>query len=711
MSKQYPGGIISKTAPTPSGPYTYDTASGIWTLDQQAYWQKLGQWPTAGNYPKDAQFNYVTMLLHGDGTNGAQNNTFLDSSSNNFTITRNGNTTQGSFSPYGSNWSNAFNIDSYSNYFVVASNAAFGMGTGDFTLECWAYSVASAITSQPIFDCKNSSPVTGQFLFSSYVGAGAIFSIQGTGTILTGTTTLAANTWYHLAVVKSSGVYKLYVNGVAEATASNSVSIPTSGVNLGYNAQNGQSFNGYISNARIVKGTAVYTGNFTPSTTPLTAISGTSLLTCQSNRYVDNSGNNFTLTVTKSGTTNDTLSVQRFNPFGTSTAYSTSVIGGSGYFDGSGDYLTASSTNIANFGTGDFIVSAWFNCSTTSSTNKIFDNYNGNNNPNPTLLLNLDGAGKVSWYAGQTSVIASSSTFTPNTWNYVVVSRVSSTTKMFLNGTQVGSVSDTRTYAAGNANIGVGGEPYSSGGAPFNGYITDLQVVKGSGVTSSTVPTAPVSASGTTLALSFQNGAIYDNAMMNDLETVGNAQISTSVKKYGTGSLAFDGTGDYLTLTNLNAFTLTTGNWTIEGWVNPTTISGSAASNTIFANGYPVQVYVQNSNVAMYVSSTNTTGTYFVNPALGPTSSLSTGVWSHFACVKNGNNYTVYVNGVAGTTVTSSTAPAVPNTTTAMNVGSWNNTNAYYTGYIDDLRITAGYARYTANFTPPTAAFPDIGPN
>jgi hypothetical protein len=207
-----------------------------------------------------------------------------------------------------------------------------------------------------------------------------------------------------------------------------------------------------------------------------------------------------------------------------------------------------------------------------------------------------------------------------------------------------------------------------------------------------------------------QNGAIYDNAMINNLETVGNAQISTSVKKFGTGSLYFDGTGDYLTLTNLNAFTLTTGNWTIEGWVNPTTISGSAASNTIFANGYPVQIYVQNNNVAMYVSSTNTSGTYFVNPALGPTSSLSTNVWSHFACVKNGNNYTVYVNGVAGTTVTSSTAPAAPNTTTAMNVGSWNNTNAYYTGYIDDLRITNGYARYTSNFTAPTAAFSNTGP-
>jgi hypothetical protein len=49
MSTKYPGGIISKTAPTPSGPYSTDTAPGVWTLEQQAYWQKLGQWPTAGN--------------------------------------------------------------------------------------------------------------------------------------------------------------------------------------------------------------------------------------------------------------------------------------------------------------------------------------------------------------------------------------------------------------------------------------------------------------------------------------------------------------------------------------------------------------------------------------------------------------------------------------------------------------------------------------
>ena len=65
--------------------------------------------PVVKAAPSDPYFYDVTMLLTGDGTNGAQNNTFLDSSSNAFSITRNGNTTQGSFSPYGSLWSNYFN--------------------------------------------------------------------------------------------------------------------------------------------------------------------------------------------------------------------------------------------------------------------------------------------------------------------------------------------------------------------------------------------------------------------------------------------------------------------------------------------------------------------------------------------------------------------------------------------------------------------------
>ena len=103
---------------------------------------------TQGATPADSYFYDVSLLLNGDGTNGAQNNTFLDSSTNNFTITRNGNTTQGSFSPYGTLWSNYFVGTSGSsaspNYLATPSSSVWAFGTGAFTLECWGYSTSAS---------------------------------------------------------------------------------------------------------------------------------------------------------------------------------------------------------------------------------------------------------------------------------------------------------------------------------------------------------------------------------------------------------------------------------------------------------------------------------------------------------------------------------------------------------------------------------------
>ena len=658
--------------------------------------------------PPDGQFNYVTMLLHGDGTNGAQNNTFLDSSTNNFTITRNGNTTQGSFSPYGSNWSNFFDGGT-STGLQTPTSTNLNL-TGDFTIECWFNFTSTAGVYSAMWTCGSGTYGTESSISYNYPVANEFnFNVQGTGILSSGAISL--NTWYHIAVTRSGSTTRMFLNGaiVGTSTTSYTMTDATSNSNtIGNRVPSAPSanypFNGYISNFRIVKGTAVYTSAFTPSTTFLTAISGTSLLTCADNRFIDDSTNAFAITV------NGTPSVQRFNPFGTSTAYSTAVIGGSGYFDGSGDYLTASATNIANFGTGDFIVSAWFNSSTTTGNRKIFDNYNGNNDPNPTLLLNIGGAGKVSWYAGQTAVINSSSTFAANTWNYVVVSRVSSTTKMFLNGTEVGSVSDTRTYAAGYTTVGIGGEPSSSGGSPFLGYITDLQVVKGSGVTSSTVPTAPVSASGTTLALSFTNGAIIDNAMMNNLETVGNAQISTSVKKYGTGSLAFDGTGDCLksntASTDLYAFG--SGNFTIEMWFYITAFTNTY--NTLFDSrpvstqgAYPT-IAITSGRLYYYVSSAERIAT--------ANSTITTGQWYHLAVSRSGTSTKMFLDGTqVGSTYTDSTVYVNGTSRPVIGAEGFNSPpNDVINGYIDDLRITKGYARYTATFTPPTSALSDTGP-
>ena len=635
----------------------------------------------AGAGPDD-KFNYVTMLLHGDGTNGAQNNTFLDSSTNNFTITRNGNTTQGSFSPYGSNWSNYF--DGSTSYLSVPSSSALAFGTGDFTVELWV-NYYSDTGNYVLYDGRGTSILT-QIGFVIYLAGGILYAQQGVTPIVT-TTSPTANTWHHIAFSRSGSSNKFFVDGTqVGTTVTDSTNYSTAysvgiGTTLDSSYTSSYDLNGYLSNVRVVKGSAVYTSNFTPSTTPLTAITNTSLLTCQSNRFVDNSSNAFTITPT------GTPSVQRFNPFGASTAYSTSVIGGSGYFDGSGDTLTTSTSQIIP--TGSFTVECWAYVTGTGANQKFVAQ--GSSGAAGRFSLGIEGG---NWWVQLGGDAIQTGTPVKNQWNYVAVTYNGSTITLYVNGTSIGTVSSTANAQNTTLTIGQDWNSYI-----VTGYVADVRI--SNTVRTITSPTAPYSSDGSTrLLLSMTNGAIFDNAMMNDLETVGNAQISTSVVKYGTGSLAFDGTGDALIGQNTPNISLS-GDFTIEAWVYQTS-AGQNAPQICFgdaANSGTFILYISTSQQLAYYINGATTGS-------GGTAAINT--WHHIAMVRSGSTITTYLNGVSQNTVTASTTfSGVPYFGAALFSG----TIYYGAGYMDDLRITKGYARYTANFTPPTAAFPNTGPN
>ena len=704
MSKQYPGGLITKNPVTPSGPYENSTASGIWTLDQQAYWRKLGQWPTAGNPAPDAQFNYVTMLLHGDGTNGAQNNTFLDSSTNNFTITRNGNTTQGSFSPYGSNWSNYFNGSS--DNLTFPNNTAFAFGTGSFTIEFW---INGPLNNDKFILGGRNAIGTMHITTGGSASTAGVLRYVGTSTIVS-SNVITDNTWHHCAIVRNgSSNITLYVDGVSVGTGTDTTNYTTTS-GTWYISRNdlgaGNYLNAYISNFRIVKGTAVYTSAFTPSTTPLTAITNTSLLTCQSNRFVDNSANAFAITL------EGTPSVQRFNPFGTATAYSTSVIGGSGYFDGTGDYLTVADNAAFNLSSSNFTAECWayFN----SSADQYFFGQIQAAVSNRSFYFAII-ASKLFFEvrSGSTGYsITAANNVVLNQWLHIAAVRNGNIITLYQNGVSIGTVSVSGVTVNDSTNLlGVGcGGGYVA--EPMIGYMTDARLVVGTAVYTAnfTPPTAPLTAiTNTQLLTSFTNGAIFDNAMMNDLETVGNAQISTSVVKYGTGSLYFDGTGDDLSAPNLVINSLGSGAFTIEMWVyrlgNGT--GGSSAYDALLGSN----VDNVTSNYGVYVTRSSGVINFFSSAGLVSSSnSLSNSTWTHVAiCRTSADNLQIFINGVSGY---SATYTGTGTLTFPFFVASDNtfNGNSNFYGYIDELRITKGYARYTANFTPPTAAFFNTGP-
>jgi hypothetical protein len=201
------------------------------------------------------------------------------------------------------------------------------------------------------------------------------------------------------------------------------------------------------------------------------------------------------------------------------------------------------------------------------------------------------------------------------------------------------------------------------------------------------------------------NAAIFDNAMMNDLETVGNAQISTSVKKFGTGSLAFDGTGDRLVGPPTYLYDLA-GDFTIECWLNLNSTSGTYIGIASYADSsgwYGWQLIKYNTYIQFqFLSASAGVGT------VTSSSTVTTGVWYHIAVVRSGSTITLYINGTSQGTSTSTASYSSANS--FIRVGEERTLGGQLNGYIDDLRITKGYARYTANFTAPTAAFSDTGP-
>jgi hypothetical protein len=185
----------------------------------------------------------------------------------------------------------------------------------------------------------------------------------------------------------------------------------------------------------------------------------------------------------------------------------------------------------------------------------------------------------------------------------------------------------------------------------------------------------------------------------------GNAQISTVQSKFGGASAYFDGTTDYLTIPSNTNFGYGTANFTIEFWVylNSNSVSQTLVSNLTNGSSINPHVYYQHGASA---------GVYYytagVNRIIG--SSLNTGVWYHIALARSSNSTKLFINGTqSGATYTDTndygaTAPIAIGTYWS---GGSPVTTDTLNGYIDELRVTKGVARYTGNFTPQTSEFPN----
>ena len=716
-----------------------------------------------------------TQAITGTQTSLLLNTSYLvDSSTYTQGVTGVNSPTSSTLAPYSYTVGNAGSIlfNGSSQYLSISSSTAFNMGTNSFTVEGWIYLTAypASVTNGGLFGTVNGSTSgyylnPGQNINSLRITSNASGAWQDDITV-TANNGVPLNTWTHLAMVRNGDSLVLYKNGVSVASRTgvsswNYSSTATNSGYVGYSNDGGTTryVTGYISNVRVVKGVAVYTSAFVPSTTSLTstqsantngnpssAITGTqtSLLlntTNDGNYLTDSSTNNFTVT------NNGTATSNSLNPYG----------GGSILFNGTNQYLTIARATQFNYSTNDFTWEMWIYPTATTWANngavfylmdhgpatnqgalfyesnklKYLNYYNSYSYPPATAGINFPslytiGGGPI----------------TANTWTHVAVCRQNLVTNLFVNGKIVSSGPDPYNFATQS------GAPFTSpivspatqsvnigakidGNYPFKGYISNVRIVNGvsvynvgnftppvqplpavQGPNNIGSPSKSISSNQTSLLVSTP----YNNTFLTDGSFNGVTLTQQTVGQYprSTYTLTSNSTNPF----NSNGSIFTPGSIFFNG----TSQYLSIPSNTAFDQDgiftwecwfYPINITngylwaeLQSGFMGLGIGSGGIPGKLyvdmsFVGVVITSNTTITANSWYHVALVYDGTNTKLYLNGILeGTYSGGGAASGAP-----LWIGNYNNGPLYYTGYISNFRIVKGAAVYTQNFIPTSGPF------
>jgi hypothetical protein len=622
-----------------------------------------------------------TVLSIGtSSTNGLGNSTFIDRSTNAHTVNVTNTPIQTAFHPYLDNWSVDFNNDGY---LSIPNSADFNLDQNvGFTIEFWIKPRAGS-SFGTVF-CYWHYPEGYRFDITQ--DATAMYWYMDTaGNQITFNTT--PNQWHHIAIVgNGSGTTTGYLDGVSVGTTTRAYTNVTNGriFNIGSVQPYGPLSYRHasnLSNFRFVNGSTVYSGNFTPPTEKLTAITNTKLLTCQSNRFIDNSSSAREISLV------GTPKISAYNPFGQSE-YAIGENKGSFYLDGTNtDQIYAND----GLGGGSYTIEFWWYPTDLGRAHLLYDRAFRNN----VLSLQTDYTGATStvFYrdGGEASTTVNQSL--TNQWNHIVVTRSSNYHYLYVNGVRY-SFASVGGAVDSSGNLYVGCASSAGSGYEYNqGWISDFRVTASSLYSSTTItpPTAPVGNTNASLYLPMDNAGVFDKTGNNELKLYGNTQTSSVVTKYGSTSLKFDGTYDIIML---NPGNWRYGDYTLELW---------AYFNSVSGNIYLIDHGGGNNGQLQYYAGSfivsNSSGSPIVSEGGSP---LSSGQWYHFAVTREGSTVRLFRDGVLKSTGTNSETYS----DVQMCIGNTlyngiNSFSAWFNGYMQDIQILKGVAKYTTNFTPP----------
>lgn len=640
----------------------------------------------------EPNFKNTTLLLSTDKTT-----TFVDdASSNNFSVSPLGNTRPDDLNPYSEDYPSNLNGSGYFNgttdYLSIADNAAFQI-TGDFTFEAWVYQTSSKLVTV-IGQWPSPGPTSFIFRIESTGQLSFAYNISGELNGTASTSSITYNTWNHVVWTRSGTTFKYFINGIQDATtvSLNGAFVNSAGpVLIGlYNTSVNTYFNGYISNARFVNGTAVYTSNFTPSTRPLIAIPNTVLLTLQTNVPANNKTFRDTSASNAMITSVGTVTQGNASPYGQ---------GWSAYFDGTGDYieLVGSGPDVRNLGS--FTIEGWYYPTSSAAVFRaIYSNLGGYGTAG--RLYQYGTTLYFYWGANATFSVTGSIGWTLNAWNHFAVTWDGTTTKVYVNGQQ--TISTTLPVYSQVTDLTIGDGTYS----PM-GYISDFRVVASVVYNGPfTVPPSRLSIIPNTQMLTLQSGSFSDATLAS-----GTKSATVSLTSNKSIYLSQTGSDSYLTVSNPN-LALGATEFTIEFWVYPTadwSFGGDTIDYPIRSNG-STQQWAFDFGRSGYISTLtwwsraldsgqNYRAYGYLLGTERPANWLNN--WHHIAVTRRITTSSVYTYYFDGVSVGTYTHPGTGDFSTDTDL----TINRNVVGYLRDIRITKSLV-YTGNFTLPTGPLP-----
>jgi len=626
----------------------------------------------------------------------------------------------------------------------VTTNSTIDLATSapDWTIECWFYTTTNG-TQRSIIQ-KDGISGSRQPQYSIMIQTDNQINLtlspasggSGNQNFIGGS--ISTNTWYHVAAVRNGSNITVFLNGaiIAGPTALSITMGNNSGdLTIANNTGPADYFPGYIYNLRIVKGQALFSGTFTPSSTLLTnttvghsganvatSLTGTvALLTCQGSTIIDNSPNNFTITATNSPTVivsslsgASTIllacSDNRFIEKASNLVFTLESIPvvtqfiptqfinftepynkyGSAFIDNANYF--ALSAPIWSTLTQVFTVEAWFYFTTLPALNNSIMGVVSNNG---FMLYSQDITGNwvVNKY-GVGDILTTSTAITIGKWTHVAVTRNSSNLMtMWIDGVSAGTATVAYNFSLGDWQIG------NKGTGDISGYVSDFRVVTGTAVytTAFTPPTTPLSAIPGTNLLTFRyntpasNNTFYDGSAINQRIERNGTPSQGSYNPFGDNWSHYFGGFDYVKYPHLEQYNIYGFDTLIEFWINPS--QGDSTSRGLinhadaltYFTGWQIRILNNRITIDTGDGSAIVAGIRFTANAETPV-----GVWSFIRIVKTSYElWTVYQNGVNIGSVQHVNGSY--NVTNTLDIGLNRVTDVPFIGYLTNLRIVKGY--------------------